>query len=42
MSPSDFQRVDADLDFLALIGRVKMRRRVVAIKHADDDAVEPA
>ena len=38
----DFQRVDIDLDFFALINRVEMRRRMVAIKHADDDAVESA
>ena len=31
-----------DLDFLALINRVKTRRCMVAVKHADDDAVESA
>jgi len=39
---NDFEGVDVHLDFLALINRVKMRRWMVAIKHADDDSIETA
>jgi hypothetical protein len=34
--------MDVDLEFLALIDSVKMRRRMIAIKHPDNDAVKPA
>ena len=37
-----FERVDVDLDSFALIDGMKMWRRMVAVKHANDDAVEPA
>jgi hypothetical protein len=37
-----FQRVHIHLDFFALINRMKMRRRMIAIKHADDNPVKPA
>jgi len=30
-SLDDFQRIDVDLDFFALIRRVKVRRRMVAV-----------
>ena len=39
---NDFKRVDVHLDLLALINGMKVRWRMVAIKHADDDSVEPA
>jgi len=39
---NDFKGVDVHLDLLALINGMKMRRRMVAIKHADDDPVKPA
>jgi hypothetical protein len=38
----DFEGVDVDFDFLALIDRVKMRRRVVAVKHPNYDSIESA
>ena len=42
VSGHDFQRIDVHLNLLPLIDRVKMRRRMVAVKHANDDPVETA
>jgi hypothetical protein len=38
----DFEGVDVDFDFLALLDRVKMWRRVVAVKHPNYDSIESA
>jgi hypothetical protein len=38
----DFKGIDIHLDLFALIDGVKVRWRMVPIKHTDDDSVEPA
>ena len=39
---NNFQRVEVYLNLLALIYRMKMRRWMVALEHANDDPVEAA
>ena len=36
----NLQRIDVHLNLLALVNRMKVRRRMVAIEHADNDPVE--
>ena len=36
------QRLDIDLNLFALIDGMEMWRRMIAVKHADDDSLEPA
>ena len=41
MSMEHSEAADSDYGLLPLISRVKVRRRMVGVVHADDDSVEP-
>jgi len=37
---NNLQRIDVHLNLLALVNRMEVRRRMVAIEHANDDPIE--